>query len=157
MRGLTPRSYSRCGLLPLAAAIAACVGCGNGLASLSGKVTLDGQPLAAGGDTRATVYLYPEGGTGAPAVGLLDESGEFTVSTGSQTGVVPGTYVVTVSASTLIRKNSTPGMPPSARRVTPNKYANPNASGLRLQIEPGYNECEFALESDPADRRRRRS
>ncbi len=140
----------------LVLAVSTCVGCGNGLASVEGTVTLDGQPLAGGGDTRAMIYLFPEGGTGAPAVGLLDDAGEFTISTGTKVGVKPGPYVVTISASKLVG-DRTPGVPRSARRLTPPKYADPNKSGFRVDVEPGSNEYEFALESPPPSRRRRAS
>lgn len=156
MQDATPQRTGQWTTLLAAVVVASCLGCGNGLASVNGKVTLDGNPLAGGGDTRAMVYFYPEGGTGAPAVGLLDSSGEFTVSTGTSSGVKPGAYLVTVSASQLVGKDI-PGVPRSARRVTPAKYSDPNASGLRVQVDSGSNECEFALESDPPSRQRRRS
>ncbi|TWT86203.1 hypothetical protein Mal64_39460 [Pseudobythopirellula maris] len=124
-----------------------CQGCGNGLASVSGTVTLDGAPLKGGGDTRATIYLYPEGGTGAPAVGLLDENGEYTVTTGTQNGVMPGPYLVTISASQLIGEDI-PGVPRSARRLTPARYADPNGSNFRVDVESGSNVYDFALDAD---------
>src|SRR5262245_38136533 len=77
-------------------------GCGNGLAKVSGVVTLDGQPLRSGNDVRATVYFQPASGAGAAAVGILDEEGKFTLSSGSQTGVAPGEYVITCSATQII-------------------------------------------------------
>lgn len=155
MQDATSQAASRWPTLLAVVAIASCVGCGNGLASVSGTVTLDGNPLAGGGGTRAVVYFYPEGGTGAPAVGLLDSSGEFTVSTGTSVGAKPGAYLVTVSASQLVGKD-TPGFPRSARRITPPMYADPNASGLRVEVASGSNDCEFALESAPPGRQRQR-
>ncbi|QDU87969.1 hypothetical protein Pla175_13360 [Pirellulimonas nuda] len=146
---------------PLAAACvlvaaASSVGCGSGLATVTGAVTLDGAPLAGGGDTRAMVYLYPEGGTGAPAVGLLNEAGEYQISTGTRDGVEPGAYLVTISASQLTGKDI-PGAPRSAVRITPPKYADPRQSGLRVDVASGANKYDFALESDPTTRRRRAS
>lgn len=135
--------------------LSAVVGCGNGLASVSGNVTLDGSPLQGGGEVRAMVYLFPEGGSGAPAVGLLNESGEYTVSTGTQEGVLPGAYLVSISASQLIGKDI-PGVPRSGRRITPAKYSDPRRSGLRVEVEPGSNVFDFALEADKKSKRSRR-
>lgn len=147
-------------LLLIVVGIGLCGGCGDGLASVRGQVLLDGAPLTGGGDTRAMVYLYPEGGTGAPAVGLVDENGEFSVSTGAKRGVEPGAYLVTISASRLIGED-VPGVPRSAERLTPPKYADPRRSGLRVEVDEGSNEYEFALKSEPViernPRRRRRS
>jgi hypothetical protein len=141
------------GLLLLLPAIC---GCGNGLSSVSGLVTLDGNPLKGGGEVRATVYLFPEGGTGAPAVGLVDESGEYTVSTGTKNGVLPGAYLVSISASELYGENI-PGVPRSGRRVTPARYADPRRSDFRIEVGSGSNTFDFALESDTrAPRSRRR-
>lgn len=135
---------------------ASSVGCGSGLATVTGSVTLDGAPLAGGGETRAMVYLYPEGGTGAPAVGLLNEAGEYHISTGTRDGVEPGAYLVTISASQLIGKDI-PGAPRSAKRITPPKYADPRQSGLRVDVASGANKYDFALESEPTTPRRRAS
>ncbi len=131
-------------------------GCGNGLATVTGAVTLDGAPLAGGGETRAMVYLYPEGGTGAPAVGLLNPEGVYSISTGTQDGVKPGAYLVSISASRLVGQDI-PGAPRSAKRITPAKYADPRQSGLRVDVAAGANKYDFALESDPTTRRRRTS
>jgi len=130
-------------------------GCGNGLASVSGVVTLDNEPLKGGGDVRAMVYLYPEGGTGAPAVGLVNEEGEYQVSTGTQRGVLPGPYLVSISASQLVGE-SVPGVPRSGRRITPARYADPRQSNLRIEVQEGSNTFDFALEPDPPPSKRSR-
>lgn len=121
-------------------------GCGNGLATVSGEVSLDGEPLRGGDGVRAMVYLYPEGGSGAPAVGLVDESGKYSVSTGTKQGVAPGAYLVSISASELIGKEEV-GVPRAGRRITPAHYADPRQSDLRVEVSPGSNTFDFALES----------
>lgn len=131
------------------------VGCGNGLASVSGEVSLDGEPLRGGGEVRAIVYLYPEGGSGAPAVGLVDDAGEYSVMTGTKDGVAPGSYLVSISASELIGEDI-PGVPRSGRRITPPHYADPRQSDLRVQVAEGSNEFDFALDSTPVKKRRAR-
>ena len=120
-------------------------GCGNRLAQVSGVVTLDGQPLRGGNGVRGTVYFQPASGTGAAAVGILDENGKYSLSSGSQTGVAPGEYSVTCTATQIIP--SPTGGTPSGRRITPQKYANASTSGFQFKVEPGGNQFNLQLTS----------
>ncbi len=142
------------GPLLMIAGLLSLAGCGNGLASVSGQVTLNGSPLAASETVRGTVYFFPEGGTGVPAVGLVDAEGEYSLSTGSEGGVSPGAYLVTISASELIPPKI-PGEAPGGRPITPRKYANPAQSGFRVQVAAGSNVFDFALEGKPTPTRNR--
>lgn len=67
--------------------------CGNdlNLAPVEGTVTFQGKPLA-----NATVTFIPKG-EGSLGVGITDEEGSFSISTGGQAGVTPGMCAVTVS------------------------------------------------------------
>jgi hypothetical protein len=122
------------------AALVAFGGCGNGLAKVTGLVTLDGQPLHGGkGDTRVTVQFQPVDGVGANAVGLADEDGKYKIATGSQTGIRPGDYYVTCAVSTL--KAGGPVADP--------KYANAKTSGLKITVQSGKNEFNIPLQSAP--------
>lgn len=115
-------------------------GCGNGLAQVSGQVTLDGQPIRGGkGDTRVTVQLQPADGIGATAVGLADENGNYKIATGSQAGIKPGDYYVSCAVSTL-------GV---AGPIADPKFANTKTSGLKLNVQPGKNEYNIPLHSPP--------
>ena len=117
-------------------------GCGSGLAQISGVVTVDGQPLRGGaGDTRVTVQFQPAGGVGSSAIGLADENGVYSLGTGAKTGIPPGDYLVSCSASRLV-----PGQG-GARRITDPKYANAKTSGLTCTVQPGRNEYDIALVS----------
>ena len=116
------------------------------MATVSGLVTVDGQPLAGGDEVRATIYFSPEGGTGAPAIGLLDGSGAYEMSTGSKSGMQPGAYVVTISATKIIPPKEA-GEAPSGKPLTSRKYADPRKSGFRVEVEPGSNTFDFDLES----------
>lgn len=138
----------------MATALSTFVGCGNGMATVSGQVTLNGEPLAGGNDIRGTVYFFPEGGTGAPAVGLLDEDGRYRIQTGSQRGVQPGAYLVTISASQLIGTR-VEGVPPAGRVITPRKYADPSKSGFRVDVASGSNEFDFEMVGEPPRSRKR--
>lgn len=129
----------------LLAVMAACVvvgGCGNGLANVSGQITLDGQPLRGGkGDVRVTVQFQPADGIGATAIGLADENGNYVIATGSQSGIRPGVYYVACSQSVL-------GKPKGPDATPDSKYANTRTSGLKFTIEPGRNEINIPLESE---------
>src|SRR3954468_23189454 len=71
-------------------------GCGNGLASVTGAVTLDGQAIT-GPNKYGTVSFYRESGGGAPAIGIMDQTGHYTLKTGSADGIEPGTYRVAIA------------------------------------------------------------
>jgi hypothetical protein len=121
-------------------------GCGDGLADVTGVVTLDGQPLRGGSGVRGTVYFQPTSGSGAAAVGILDENGKFSLSSGSKQGVAPGEYSVTCSATQIIPSKQAGGTP-SGRRITPQKYAVASTSGFQFTVEPGSNEFDLPLTS----------
>ncbi len=122
-------------------------GCGNGLAQVSGVVTLDGEPLRGGsGDTRVTVQFQPASGTGSTSIGLADENGVYTLGTGSQMGIAPGEYLVSCSASQL--NSAQAGQRAGgARSLVDRKYANAKTSGLSCTVNPGKNVYDISLVS----------
>lgn len=87
------------------------VGCGNGLSSVRGTVTLDGKPLAGNDHLSGTVQFAPENGHGTIAVGDLDANGQYILSSGSRGGVLPGKYLVSVSATEIIPPKIPGGTP----------------------------------------------
>jgi hypothetical protein len=123
-------------------------GCGRGLASVDGTVTLDGAKLAGGSDVRGTVFFYPDGQSGAPGIGILDANGHYELMTGSQAGVAPGQYSVAISATRIIMPKDRTGMP-GGKPMTPRKYADPKQSGFHADVQPGSNTFDFALSSKP--------
>jgi hypothetical protein len=139
--------------LLIAFSLVSLVGCGGNLADVSGAVTLDGQPLRSGRDIRTTVVFQPISGSAIGAVGLVDESGRYQLSTGSKKGAVPGDYTVTCT-STQIIPSKTPGGAGSGRSITDPKYANAKTSGFQFTVQSGSNEFNIPLESRPGERRR---
>jgi hypothetical protein len=115
---------------------------------VTGAVTLDGQPIAGGRDVNALVCFTPVGG-GPIGSGALDGAGHFSLSTGAAAGIRPGKYLVSVSATKIIRSN-VEGMPAGGRPLTSSKYANAKESGLEADIRPGSNELDFKLVSGAA-------
>jgi hypothetical protein len=125
--------------------ITALAGCGGSAASVSGKLTLDGQPLAANNRVRVTVMFYPRAG-GVPAAALADDAGRYSLSTGSHVGLAPGEYVVVVAA-TESEAPANPSAEPRKRIITPAKYADPKKSMLSATVKPGRNTFDFDLTS----------
>jgi hypothetical protein len=122
-------------------------GCGSDLAQVTGLVTVDGEPLRGGNGVRATVNFQPASGSGIAAVGLVGEDGSFVISTGSQAGIAPGDYKVTVTATQLIKDRENPNGPATGRRITDPRYANAQTSGFQFTVQPGGNEFNLPLNS----------
>jgi len=134
-------------------------GCGGVYeSSVSGVVTLDSAPIS-----RGTVTFKPTG-NGPSAYGQIEPNGEYELRTGREFGVPSGQYLVTVVAneppSTL--QSATGGPPPPGPPITPAWYRSSDTSGLSFQVEPGSNDINLELTSeppagwqDPAKRRRR--
>ncbi len=134
--------------LCVALVVAVCLlltGCGNDLAQVTGTITVDGQPLQTADDVKVTILFQPESG-GAPATGLVDTNGQYTLSTGGDEGITPGEYLVTCAVTQLIPP-ATPGGTPGGRRISDPKYANAATSGLRLSVKAGDNQYDIALNS----------
>lgn len=121
------------------------VGCGGPYdASVAGLVTLDGNPIPTG-----SISFVPSQG-GPLAYAIVNESGSYEVQTGSVTGLPAGEYKIAVMA----RKSSTTrsadgGPPPPGEEITPRWYASPETSGLIFNVEPGSNEINLELTSQP--------
>jgi hypothetical protein len=120
------------------------LGCsGPYAASVSGTVTLDGQPLTTG-----NVSFYPDGGSGAPAYGQIDSSGNYSLSTGSNTGLAPGKYIaVVVATKDPPQPYDKTGAEIPPIPITPGKYGSTTTSDLHVEVNPGKNTIPLALQS----------
>jgi hypothetical protein len=121
--------------------IALLAGCGGGkglTAKVSGKVTLDNQPL-----TKGDVTFSPTTPDGQIAYGTIDSSGNYTLKTGGDTGIKPGEYEVSVRAT---------GEPPASDKppplLTPEKYADPKKSGWKFTVKAGSNTFDLPMVSE---------
>jgi hypothetical protein len=115
----------------------ALTGCGAYESSVSGIVTLDGNPLKSG-----TVVFYPVGGGGAAAYGSVQADGSYTLDTGASGGLAAGEYVVTVVATT--------GPQPGAlfgKLLTPERYGNAKTTDLKFSVKTGGNKIDLPLRS----------
>ncbi len=124
-------------------------GCGGGttMVPVSGRVTLDGQPVEG-----ASVMLHPQG-EGRPATGLTDARGEFQLTTVEEfDGAMLGAYRVTVS---LVRPRGDVDYDTaeagfdemSLEYVVPQRYGDRETSGLTAQVERGMSPLELDLQS----------
>jgi hypothetical protein len=122
------------------------VGCGSNLASVAGTVTLDGKPVTGSEQLYGTVSFYREEGGGAPAIAIIDKSGQYRLRTGGQDGIEPGTYVVGIAVK-KVTPSATEGGMPTAELISPARYASVSQSGFREVVESGNNTIDFDLES----------
>ena len=129
--------------LPLMVVVLA--GC-NGIydASVEGLVTLDGDPVPAG-----VISFVPASG-GPPGYARSDESGKYEVFTGSEVGIPSGEYAVTVVAREKPEETHTElGSPNPGKQITPPWYKSTQSSPLSFSVEPGSNDIDLVLSSDP--------
>ena len=96
--------------------------------SVSGTVTFDGRPLKTG-----TVTFLPIG-NGPVGYGTVQSNGSYRVRTGTESGLPPGEYRVTVVATGPIPKPTAENPEPLPESLIPNKYGSPTASGLRYTV-----------------------
>jgi len=151
MRRRRQRGIDGCRLHPAVAwlLVWACItGCNGTSATVSGTVTLDGEPVEGSPELYGTVSFYREDGSGAPAVGIIKSAGSYTLATGSQQRLEPGKYNVAVSVK-KIHPPAEPGGLTRPERVSPEKYSKPATSGLAREVKPGNNTFDFALSSQP--------
>jgi len=127
-----------------AAAVALHGGCSRktppGPATVRGRVTFQGRPLAGG-----LVVFSPDpdrGGTGKPARGDLEPDGTFRLQLGGDPAIPPGWYRVAIAPA--------PAAPPASlldRPAFPRELARPDKSNLVREVKAGQeNVFDFAVE-----------
>jgi hypothetical protein len=105
------------------------------LAPVRGRVALFDAPLRGG-----VVVFTPDaerGTYGAGAVGTIGPDGQYVLMTDGAPGAAPGWHRVTVACLE----------PPAGRRI-PDRYQDPQLSGLRAEVRSGKeNVFDFRLEA----------
>lgn len=105
------------------------VGCGPAMGSVTGTVTLDGQPAKG-----IQVDFEPVAG-GASATGFTDEQGNYKLLfPGRKEGAPPGEYLVRMNG---VEGDDTPGI------ALPAKYNK--ESDLKRTVEAGSNDFDFEI------------
>ena len=115
-------------------------GCGRSeFAPLTGRVTLDGEPLPT-----AVVTFISEGGTSGYA--NVDSSGRYVAKSGSDKGLKPGNYKISVIAYKpeviTDRKEAKVPIP-----ITPPRYADPTKSGFAYDLTESGGTYDLDLKS----------
>lgn len=131
------------GAMVLASAVAA--GCRSGIELLpvSGVVTLDGKPVE-----QATVLFKPE--TGPVAYGQTDAAGRFELSTAGRKGAVPGKHLVSITKTKVTGVGNDEMVDPEKVKtewIVPQKYTDPEKSGLTAEVARGKTTFEYHLKS----------
>jgi hypothetical protein len=119
----------------------ATAGCGgtNGTGTVTGVVTLNGEPLPA-----ARVRFQPESG-GAPSAAVTDESGRYQLRLSrSRLGAVTGEHLVEITTFRKANPDAEPPRPAEPERL-PRRYNL--ASELKATVQPGDNTVDFSLEA----------
>jgi hypothetical protein len=128
--------------------IALASGCGSGkdsFALVRGKVFYKGMPVHTG-----TIVFAPDvlrGAMGPLARAEIQADGSYTLQTQGVPGAIPGWHRVTVLSLEASRRSDPDGdfMPP--RSVVPEKYRDPELSGLSCEVRGGQENCiDFDLD-----------
>jgi hypothetical protein len=125
----------------LALVLCCTLGCGTST-TVSGKVTLDGQPL-----TKGTVTFSPKGEAPA-ATSQIDSSGNYRLSVGTSSNVAPGSYQVTIDAVELVPPTPTDPSP-LPKKLLPAKYYDGKNPEMVREVKAGENKINFDLKSMP--------
>ena len=144
-------------LCTLSVVLLSLIGCGSSkTASVTGTVTLDGQPVA-----RAGVAFQPKDG-GRMSTGETDAAGKFTLTCYERgDGAIPGAHDVTVTKFEIKKLDLPEGADeltaefessragePKKKWIVPQKYSDKNTSGLTFNVEKGRNKADLALQSE---------
>lgn len=157
------RAIHRVSWKPLLTLIALAGCSNNGLVTVTGVVTLDGQPLPG-----ATVAFTPTG-PGIPARAVSGADGRFVMTSGGRgKGARPGDYSVTILKleSRLVSPQEARTLKPGPDReidrvardddavtvieyLVPKRYASAGSSGLSARVPGTGAEVRFDLKREP--------
>ncbi|MEM6799692.1 MAG: carboxypeptidase-like regulatory domain-containing protein [Planctomycetota bacterium] len=142
---MTTSNGARVAAAAVCVAIAPVVGCGSGdqFPSVSGVVTLDGEPVP-----NATVSFYPP--KGRAASGVTDGRGRYRLNySPTATGTAAGDYRVTVSTWRPSRPQQgvdAESLPETPETIPP-RYSSREQTKLTAAVVPGANKIDFSLSS----------
>ena len=122
-------------------------------ASVSGRVTYQGKPVAEG-----RIVFHPEDGR-RPAMAAINSDGSYRLTTfESEDGALPGKHRVTIKAVRVVggapvdelSKQSGEYVPnnaplPTLEWLVPEKYSNLNTTTLTAEVKSGGNVINFDL------------
>lgn len=124
----------------LALIAAAAAGCGGSTVTLTGAVTIDGEPLTTG-----IVTFHPVD-EGPLAIAQIGPDGRYSLNGTGRKRISTGEYLVTVTAVELLEEtDSGAGGEAIPKLLTPAKYGDKGTSGLRHTVTPGENRFDISL------------
>jgi hypothetical protein len=135
-------SLARWLVLGVALGCISCSGSGSdGLHPVTGKVLHKGQPAKG-----VVVAFHPKGAdpvTAVRPIGVANEAGVFTLTTGTKDGAAPGEYVVTLVWPEDVvpkgKKGFSTAAPESQDRLQ-GAYANVATSTIKITVKEGPNQ-----------------
>lgn len=122
-----------------------CLGCGGvsgpELAEVTGKVTLDGQPLA-----KVSLQFTPESPDGSPSYGVTDSDGAYELLfSNDRSGAMPGKHRVEILPVEPETDDSGKLVEGAVLVKIPVRYSQPGS--LTADVQAGSNSIDFALDS----------
>jgi hypothetical protein len=134
--------------LPFMLLLIAAAGCESGspdLAPARGRILFRDIPLHTG-----TIVFTPDslrGTTGPSARGNIRPDGTYVLETDDKAGAVPGWHRVTIVAMDSAFSSGSGGQFVVPRSLLPDKYRDPEQSGLVCEIKAGQENCiDFNLD-----------
>jgi hypothetical protein len=133
-------------------ALFALAGCGSGLATVTGKVTVDGQPVSAG----RVVFRTADGTSNVPVIAKIATDGSYRaldVPQGAMNVTVDGlTKFERIKIQSGVKGKKTSESKARAAAIEsspkiPEKYQNPDASGLTFTVKGGTNTYNIEIQS----------
>ena len=131
------------GIFIVAFGMAGCGANGPKLSPVSGRVTFQGKPVAAG------MVRFSNPSAGVDIMANLQPDGTYSVRMAKGSGLPEGTYAVAVEPPRVDAPVGAMTLPPAPNRPDiPTKYRQPSTSGLTLTVKSGSN--VFDVEMQPA-------
>ena len=126
-------------------------GCGmDNRASVSGNVTLDGEPIESG-----VINFFPTGDNSGPTAGGVITNGSYEIKSARGVAIGSNQVVINSKQKTGRKIQSLDRVDEEQAEAIPPKYND--ESILTHEIKPGDNEVDFALEGRiPIESQRRR-
>lgn len=114
-------------------------GCGGAPATVSGKVTVDGQAYPG-----LRVSFIPEAG-GATATSTTAADGGFSVKTGRGVGLQPGDYRITVKGFSKTPSPTMTKQQVDALRIVPEEHSSRERTPHRHAVTKGHNTVNIEI------------
>lgn len=122
-------------------------GCGRSTgATVSGRVTIDGQPAPPG----IRIDFQPEVAGGSSSTGYTDDTGRYVMRFNvNMLGVMPGESVVRLSIPQDFTGGGAPQIPDRLRGIRLPESVGRETT-LRKTVKPGHNEIDIDVTTQPA-------